>query len=104
MIGSRWIHLGSRVRIRIGEAVHPGGYPRDKAGAAAMTSEVEARLQALLEGVVDRDPPGPLGRTISEAFNDRSWLDEASTTTTAAGHGHTPGSPPPVEPGRMVRG
>jgi 1-acyl-sn-glycerol-3-phosphate acyltransferase len=89
MIGSRWIHLGSRVRIRIGDAVHPEGYPRDKGGAAAMTSEVEARLKALLEGVVDRDPPGPLGRTISEAFNDRSWLDETSTTTAAASHRDT---------------
>jgi 1-acyl-sn-glycerol-3-phosphate acyltransferase len=104
MIGSRWIHLGSRVRIRIGDAVHPEGYPRDKAGAVAMTGEVQARLQALLEGVVDRDPPGRLGRTISEAFNDRSWLDEASATTAAAGHGDTPGSPPRGEPGGMVRG
>ena len=41
-----------------------------------MTTLVEDRLQALLDGVLDRDPPGWLGRTISEAFNDRSWLDE----------------------------
>jgi hypothetical protein len=29
----------------------------------------------MLEGVPDREPPGFLGRLISEAFNDRPWLD-----------------------------
>ena len=71
-IGTRWIHLGSRVRIRIGEPVHPDGFGRGKAGAAAMTAIVQERLSALLEGVVEREPPGWFGRTISEAFNDRS--------------------------------
>jgi 1-acyl-sn-glycerol-3-phosphate acyltransferase len=88
LIGSRWIYLGSRVRIRIGDAVHPERYPKGKAGAAAMTSEVETRLQALLEGVVDRDPPGWLGRTISEAFNDRSWSDDVPIATRDQDGGH----------------
>jgi 1-acyl-sn-glycerol-3-phosphate acyltransferase len=80
IIGTRWIHLGSRVRIRIGAPVHPDDFDGGKAGAVAMTVFVEERLQALLEGVVEREPPGWLGRTISEAFNDRPWLeaDEAA--------------------------
>lgn len=76
IIGSRWIHLGSRVTIRIGEAVYPDDFGRGKPGARAMTDVVEERLQALLEGVEEREPPGWLGRTISEAFNDRPWLDD----------------------------
>lgn len=75
IVGSRWIHFGSRVAIRIGEPAHPGDYPRGRAGARAMTDTVQERLEALLEGVEDRDPPGWLGRTISEAFNERPWLE-----------------------------
>jgi 1-acyl-sn-glycerol-3-phosphate acyltransferase len=79
VIGSRWISFGSRVTLRVGEAVHPGDYGGGKSGARAMTNEVESRLQALLDGVEDRDPPGWLGRKISEAFNDRPWLDESGS-------------------------
>ncbi len=77
IIGTRWVHFRSRVDIRIGEPVHPDDFAHGKAGARDMTDEVEGRLQALLEGVEDREPPGWFGRTLSEAFNDRPWLDEA---------------------------
>ena len=76
IVGSRWVHLGSSVDLRIGSPVHPGDFPRGKAGAAEMTDVVGERLQALLEGVEDRDPPGWFGRTFSEAFNDRPWLTQ----------------------------
>jgi 1-acyl-sn-glycerol-3-phosphate acyltransferase len=76
IIGTRWVHFGSRVDIRIGQPVHPADFARGKAGAREMTDVVQERLQAMLVGVPDREPPGWLGRTISEAFNDRPWLDE----------------------------
>lgn len=76
IIGSRWISFGSRVTLRVGEPVAPGHYGRGKTGARAMTDVVQERLGALLAGVEDRDPPGRVGRTISEAFNERPWLDE----------------------------
>ena len=77
IIGSRWVHFGSRVTIRIGEPVAPVEFGRGKPAARAMTDVVQERLGALLDGVEDRDPPsGWFGRTISEAFNDRPWLDE----------------------------
>ena len=79
IIGSRWIHFGSRVHISIGDAVAASDYGGGKAGARAMTDEVQLRLKALLAGVEDREPPGWLGRTISEAFNERPWLDEDGT-------------------------
>jgi hypothetical protein len=50
-----------------------------------MTDLVEERLQSMLEGVEDRDPPGWLGRTISEAFNDRPWLVESGESGDVAG-------------------
>ncbi len=78
IIGSRWVHFGSRVTISVGEPVHPGDFGRGKPAARAMTDVAQERLQALLDGVEDRDPPsGWFGRTISEAFNDRPWLDES---------------------------
>jgi 1-acyl-sn-glycerol-3-phosphate acyltransferase len=76
IVGSRWVHFGSRVSIRIGDAVHPDDFGRGKVGSRQMTDEVERRLQALLVGVEERESPGWLGRSISEAFNDRPWLDE----------------------------
>lgn len=76
IVGSRWVHFGSRVSITIGEPVHPADFGSGKVGSRDMTDAVQERLQGLLDGVEDREPPGWLGRTISEAFNDRPWLDE----------------------------
>jgi len=76
VVGTRWISFASRVTLQAGGAVYPDDYAGGRSGARDMTDEVELRLQALLEGVEEREPPGWLGRTISEAFNDRPWLDE----------------------------
>ena len=76
IVGSRWVSFGRRVTIRIGDPVYPGRYGRGKAAARAMTDAVETELRTLLEDVEDCDPPGRVGRTISEAFNDRPWLDD----------------------------
>lgn len=80
IIGSRWVHFGSRVEIHIGAAVHPGDFGRGKSAAREMTDVMQERLSAMLAGVPDREPPGWFGRTLSEAFNDRPWLDEAEPT------------------------
>lgn len=76
IIGTRWVHFGSAVVIRIGTPVDASAYAATKTGAAEMTAEVEKRLQALLEDVPERQPPGWFGRTFSEAFNERPWLDD----------------------------
>lgn len=76
IIGTRWVHYGCRVTVHIGEPVDPAAFGRGKVAARAMTDLVQARLQAMLAGVVERDPPGWFGRTLSEAFNERPWLDE----------------------------
>ena len=76
LIGTRWVHLGSHVTIRIGRPVSPDVFPAGKAGLAEMTAAVQDQLQGLLAGVPERQPPGPFGRWLSELFNDRPWLDE----------------------------
>jgi 1-acyl-sn-glycerol-3-phosphate acyltransferase len=76
IIGTRWIHFRSRVTIRIGTAVYPADYPSGKIGVREMTDVVQERLGGLLVGVPEREPPGWFGRTLSEAFNDRPWLDD----------------------------
>lgn len=81
IVGSRWISFGSKVDLRIGEAAHPRDFAKGRPGARAMTDVVEARLRALLEGVEDRVPPGWFGRTVSEAFNERPWLEDVDEST-----------------------
>ena len=85
IVGSRWISFGSRVSISIGEPVHPADFGAGKAGARAMTDAIEAGLSGLLVGVEDREPPGWFGRTISEAFNERPWLERQDDDGGAAG-------------------
>jgi 1-acyl-sn-glycerol-3-phosphate acyltransferase len=74
VIGTRWVHLGKRIRVVIGEPVDPALHPRGRVGAASMTAEVTRRLEALLAGVTDGPRPGPFGAWLSEAFNERPWL------------------------------
>jgi 1-acyl-sn-glycerol-3-phosphate acyltransferase len=75
IIGTRWISFRSRVVIRIGTPVVPSDFPAGKSGLERMTATMQATLEGMLAGVSDRDPPGLLGRAISEAFNDRPWLE-----------------------------
>jgi 1-acyl-sn-glycerol-3-phosphate acyltransferase len=79
IVGTRWVHFGCRVRIRVGEPVDAADFERGRDGVARMTRAIEGRLRALLEGVRESEPPGPVGRFISEAFNDRPWLELQAT-------------------------
>ena len=81
IVGSRWISFGSSVTLRVGRALDPADFAVGRPGARAMTDAVEVELRGLLAGVEDREAPGWFGRTISEAFNDRPWLDELEDDT-----------------------
>lgn len=76
VIGTRWVHFGKRIRIVIGEPVAHDAYARGHDGARAMTAEVEGRLRALIAGASDGPRPGRFGAWLSDAFNDRPWLDD----------------------------
>lgn len=87
LVGTRWISFGSRVEIRIGRPVQPADFGPGKAGLREMTDAVWTELADQLADVEDREPPGWLGRTISDAFNERPWLDGADGTAADDGAG-----------------
>ncbi|MBA3627250.1 MAG: hypothetical protein H0W60_05895, partial [Chloroflexi bacterium] len=74
--GTRWIRWGKTIRVTIGGPVTLDGIARGRAGARQLTDRVQASLDALLEGHHDTRRPGPLGRWLSEVFNERPWLTE----------------------------
>jgi 1-acyl-sn-glycerol-3-phosphate acyltransferase len=81
IIGTRWVAFGRTVRFRIGRAVYPppSGGMRGRASRAAavtLTEQLQSELERLLEDVQPSQPPGPVGRLVSEAFNDRPWLTD----------------------------
>ena len=59
IIGTRWIHLRSRIVIRIGAPVRPEDFPAGKDGLQRMTALLQDRLQGMLEGVPDRRSARP---------------------------------------------
>ena len=87
--GTSWLRLGRRVRVVVGEPLEVAGRPRRDA-----VNELTERLWTALHDVVaDRPefpPPGPVGRWVTEVFND--WPEgarpEVDTTNPA------PAAPP----------
>jgi 1-acyl-sn-glycerol-3-phosphate acyltransferase len=81
VIGTRWVAFGRTIRFRIGRAVYPPepGASRGRASravAADLTEQIQAELERLLSDVEPSQPPGRVGRLISDAFNDRPWLTD----------------------------
>jgi 1-acyl-sn-glycerol-3-phosphate acyltransferase len=85
--GTRWVHLGSRVRLVIGDPIDPGAFGHGRAAAAALGDAAHAAVKVGLAGVTDRPRPGRFGAWLSDLFNDRPWLNEPPPPT--------PSSPPP---------
>jgi 1-acyl-sn-glycerol-3-phosphate acyltransferase len=92
IVGTRWVHFRCRISIRVGEPVGIEAYGRGHEGVRAMTADVERRLRALLEGVPESQAPGPVGRFISEVFNERPWLDEPQPGSRPGAGEDDPGS------------
>jgi 1-acyl-sn-glycerol-3-phosphate acyltransferase len=78
--GTRWLRFGKTIRVSIGEPLLPSGLRRGRTAAADLTARVEAALRALLDeqGPHDDRVPGPFGRWLSDAFNERPWLVDPS--------------------------
>ncbi len=75
IIGTRWLRFGKRITLRVGEPLAVAGRA-DRASVARLTSELESTLNALLAGAPQEGPPGPLGRWLTDVFNERPWLNE----------------------------
>ena len=70
ILGVSWLRFGATVRVRIGEPlpVVPGRASRE--AVAAMTAATHRALVDLVADGRDRQPPGPFGQWLTEAFQD----------------------------------
>jgi len=72
LTGTGWLRLGKTIRVRVGAPIAPVGRPTRDA-VDALTEEVRTALLALVSDGRDEAPPGPVGRWVTEIFND--WPD-----------------------------
>jgi 1-acyl-sn-glycerol-3-phosphate acyltransferase len=67
--GTSWLQLGRRVRIRVGDPLPTSGRPTSEA-----VDELTARCTVAIQDLVRDEPevaaPGPVGRWLTELFND----------------------------------
>ncbi len=76
IIGTRWLRLGKQITLRVGPPLSVDGLRADRAGVALLTDRLQAAMDDLLTGVEGEGPPGPLGRWLTDLFNERPWLNE----------------------------
>jgi 1-acyl-sn-glycerol-3-phosphate acyltransferase len=67
--GTSWLAFGGRVRVRVGEPLAANGRPTREA-IDRLTGEVTASLRALVADAPDVPVPGPVGRWLTEQFNE----------------------------------
>lgn len=96
--GTSWIGFRRRVRVRVGEPLVPAGRP-SRENVDALTEQTAVALRALVADFEDPPPPGPLGRWLTELFNE--WPEGvrpelgAPLSGAATSDGRLPGTPPP---------
>jgi 1-acyl-sn-glycerol-3-phosphate acyltransferase len=67
--GTSWLGFRRRVRIRVGEPIRPEGRATREAVERLTAGTAEA-LRRLVADYPDPPPPGPVGRWLTELFND----------------------------------
>ena len=78
--GTSWLRFGRRITVTIGEPLAADGRPT-REPVDLLTAQCWTELHALVARQPDEPPPGPIGRWLTELFND--WPE---------------GERPPVEP------
>jgi 1-acyl-sn-glycerol-3-phosphate acyltransferase len=76
IIGTRWLRFGKLITLKIGQPVELEGLRPNREGVAALTARLQAAMEPLLVGAIDEPPPGPLGRWVTDLFNERPWLNK----------------------------
>jgi 1-acyl-sn-glycerol-3-phosphate acyltransferase len=69
LTGTGWLRFGETIRVRVGTPIAVNGRPT-RTAVAALTSQVREALLVLIADGEDEVPPGPLGRWVTELFND----------------------------------
>lgn len=93
--GTSWLRFGGRVQVRIGSPIAVSGRP-DRSAVLATSAELRARLEGLLADAPLVPRPGPLGRWVSERFND--WPEGSRQAALAAALALDPDSRSRPEP------
>jgi 1-acyl-sn-glycerol-3-phosphate acyltransferase len=84
IMGTSWLRFGGRIRVRVGEPLDTAGRPT-RAAVQAMTNEAWTTLHEMVAESPEIAPPGPVGRWLTERFND--WPEgsrEAALAVAAA--------------------
>jgi 1-acyl-sn-glycerol-3-phosphate acyltransferase len=79
--GTSWLRFGGRVRVRVGDPIPVAGRPTRDA-LAALTGRTWTALHDLIADAPDVPEPGPLGRWVTERFND--WPEGSRAAASAA--------------------
>ena len=72
--GTRWLRFGKTIRVRVGATIPTAGLRADRRNVDALTARLDAELRAMVRDYPDESPPGPIGRWVTDVFNDRPWL------------------------------
>ena len=67
--GTSWAHFRGRVLVRLGEPIQTEGRPTREA-VARYTARTWHALRAMVANDRDLPPPGPIGRWLTDLFND----------------------------------
>ncbi len=78
--GTSWLAFGRRIRVVVGEPLEPIGRP-NRENVDALTARCWTAIHELVRDEPDRSPPGPIGRRITEQFNDWPEGDRAAAET-----------------------
>jgi 1-acyl-sn-glycerol-3-phosphate acyltransferase len=82
--GTSWLAFGRRIRVVVGEPLPAAGRPT-RENVDALTLRCWTALSALVRDEPARDRPGPVGRRITERFNDWPEGDRAAAEAAARG-------------------
>jgi 1-acyl-sn-glycerol-3-phosphate acyltransferase len=91
--GSSWLRFGGRIRVRVGEPIPTTGRPTRET-VIETTDQLTAAMKTLVADAPELPEPGPVGRWVTERFND--WPEGSRTAARAASDGaRLPYSEPP---------
>jgi 1-acyl-sn-glycerol-3-phosphate acyltransferase len=93
--GTSWLAFGRTVRVRVGEPLQPEGRPTHDA-VEALTARLWCRLFTMVRDDPVREPPGRIGRRLTEVFNE--WPEGARPERTPDAIFARSGSGPVVGP------
>ena len=94
--GTSWLGFGRRVRVVIGEPLPPVGRP-NRENVDALTARCWTALHDLVRGEPELARPGPIGRWVTEHFNDWPEGDRSAAEVAAQATADGTAADDPVE-------